>query len=142
MENVFGAIFDLDKRAVWGEGIQSIEMLNHDKINRVGTEHRCIIKTKNNPVIVTDSASLGKNKMELVEMVNNGMGGCRYILERQSPGNTKMVVEILVKNNPFIKFMFGLMMKNKFKKNMQKSINNLKEYCAKPASQAERLVSA
>lgn len=136
MEKVFEAIFDLDKRAEWGEGIKSIEMLNHDKINRVGTMHRCIIKSKNNPVIVTESASLGKDKMELVEMVNSGMGGCRYKLERKSPG-TRMVVEILVKKNPFIKLMFGLMMKNKFRKNMQQSIKNLKAYLAQEVHKEE-----
>lgn len=130
MNEIFAAIFDLDKRADWMEGVKGIKYLGHDKINRKGTVHRCLTGTKNQPVIITESASLGKDKMELVEMNKNGMGGCRFKLQVQSPGVTKVIAEVLVRKNPIVQLMFGLLMKKSFKKAIRKSLENLKLVCS------------
>ncbi len=135
MEKVFGTIFDLELRPTWMEGIKGIEMLNHEKINRTGTNHRCIVSSKNNPIIVTESATTSSDKMELVEMDQKGMGGCRFSLQRLTPEETNVKVEMLVRNNPVVKLMFGLMMKKKYKKQMTKSLSNLKQtFSPAPAS--------
>jgi hypothetical protein len=133
MEKVFDALFDLEKRKLWGDGIRDIELLNHDKINRVGAEHRCIVKAKNNPIIVTESANVEENRIVLVEMDKKGMGGARYLLERKGVEQTVVRIEMLVNRNPVVKLMFNLMMKSKYRLSYQKSIVNLEAYCRTPA---------
>jgi hypothetical protein len=129
MNNIFEAIFHLEKRIKWMDGVKDIEVLGPGRINRTGTLHRCIINPGKNPVIVTESATLEKDRMELIEMDQTGMGGCRYILKYVSPSVTRVSVEVLVKKNPFIQLMFAVMMKNRFKRNIRKSLENLVKYC-------------
>lgn len=140
MSNVFAAIFDLDKRTEWMDGIKKIEVIGHDKINRVGTEHRCIAKAGKNPVIVTEAANLQNDKIELVEMHKSGMGGCRYVVKKEKAGSTKVHVDVLVSKNPFIRLMFGLMMKNKFRKSMRQSLLNLKSFFQVSPQREEKLL--
>jgi carbon monoxide dehydrogenase subunit G len=132
MRKVFGAIVDLEQRPRWMDGVKRIEMVDHDKINRVGTQHRCIVNPKRNPVIVTESATAKEDLMELIEMDKSGMGGCRYQLTPAQEG-TKIRVEVLVSKNPFVRMMFNLMMKNKYKKSIRQSLVNLKNYCVEEA---------
>ncbi|MBD0331097.1 MAG: DUF2652 domain-containing protein [Chitinophagaceae bacterium] len=128
MWNVFAAIFDLEQRPKWMEGIKAVEMISKDNINRVGTVHKCIVKEKNNPVIVTEKASIDSDKIELVEMDDKGMGGCRYVVEKAGENASKLKIDMLVKNNPFVGAMFSLFMKNKMKKRIVKSIDNLHRF--------------
>jgi len=141
IEKVFSAIFDLDQRSAWMDGVKSVELQGHDKINRIGTGHRCIVSPKNNPVIITESVKREKERMELVEMNKNGMGGCRFKLEKKGSGKTQLIIEVIVNKNPFVKLMFGLMMKNKFRKSIQQTMANLKNYCSTPATRKEAVVA-
>jgi hypothetical protein len=125
-QNVFGAIFDLTQRPKWMEGIQGIEMVTKDLINRVGTMHRCITDKKN-PVIVTEYAQLGANGAELVEMDQKGMGGCRYRVEPIDNDETRIRIDMLVKKNPLLLAMFNFFMKGKLQRQMTASIHNLRE---------------
>ena len=131
MQKVFGTIANLEDRTRWMEGVQAIEMMDHDKINRVGAHHRCIVNPKDTPIIITESASMGKDKMELVEMVNNGMGGCRFKLQETKPGETLVRAEMLVSKKPVVRAMFNLLMRNKYKKKINRSLSNLKALCEK-----------
>ncbi len=67
-------------------------------------------------------------------------GGCRFQLQREA-GGTRVRVEVVVKKNPIVKLMFGLMMKNKFRKSIRKSLENLKNYFAPiPQKQQELMM--
>lgn len=129
MGKVFNAIFDLEERPKWMDGVKAVEVLNHDKVNRIGAQHRCIVDPKNNPIVVTESATIGKDKIELIEMDTKGMGGCRYQLQQISPDKTKLRMEILLNKSPFVRLMFNLMMKNKMQKRIKQSLVNLHTYC-------------
>jgi hypothetical protein len=127
MPVVFDAMFDLKKRLSWADGVKDIEILNHDKINRIGAEHRCIVKPKNNPTIVTEYARVEPDRIVFIEMDKKGMGGCRTTLEKKGSDLTHAKLEVLVKNNPFVRSMFNLLMKKKYRQSYRKSLENLGE---------------
>jgi len=128
-QKVFGAIFDLTQRPKWMEGVRNIEMVTKDLINRVGTMHRCIVSKRNNPVLVTEYASIGEGTAELVEMDKKGIAGCRYKVEAINENETRLKVDMLIKKNPLVVFLFTLFMKRKTQRNLMRSIENLKEFC-------------
>jgi len=127
-QKVFGALFDLMQRPKWMEGILRIEMVTKDIINRIGTMHRCIVG-KNNPIIVTEYASIGEGTAELVEMDKRGIAGCRFKVESLSEDETKLTIDMLVKKNPLVLAFFNLFMKKKTQRKIIRSIENLKEFC-------------
>lgn len=111
------------------EGVQSVEMVTKDLINRIGTMHRCVVSKRNNPVMVTEYASIGDRGAELVEMDKKGVAGCRFKVEAINDDETRLKVDMLVKKNPLLITVFNLFMKRKIRKQMLKSIENLKEFC-------------
>lgn len=128
-EKIFGTICDLTQRAKWMTGLNSIKMLNHQLINRIGTQHLCVFGTANNPLMVTEYARIGTGEAILVEMERKGMGGCRYLVKRLGPNETQLKIDFLVKNNFILLAFFNLFMKNKQRKQLKQSIKNLIEYC-------------
>jgi carbon monoxide dehydrogenase subunit G len=128
-QKVFGAIFDLAQRTKWMEGIQRIEMITKDLINRIGTMHRCVVSKGNNPVMVTEYASIGERGAELIEMDQKGVAGCRFKVEAVNDDETRLKVDMLVKKNPLLLTVFNLFMKRKLRNQMSRSIENLKEFC-------------
>jgi hypothetical protein len=128
--STFGAIFDLPQRSSWMEGVKRIEMVSNDHVPRIGTKHRCIVGDKNNPVIVTESVRITADDIEMVEMDETGNGGCRYRLQRISDDQTKVSVDLLVKDSLLVKPMFNLFMKSKYMKRIAQSLQNLQEYLA------------
>jgi hypothetical protein len=128
IQNVFGAIYDLPQRVNWMDGLKAIEMVTNDHVHRIGTKHRCVFSDKNRPVLVTESVTINPEKVELVEMDQKGDGGCRYIVTKISENETKLVVELLVKNTVVTKLLFNTVMKSKYMKSMRKSLDNLKQF--------------
>ena len=126
--SVFGAIFDLPQRSRWMDGVKGIEMVSNDHVPRVGTKHRCIVGEKNNPIIVTESVRIAPDDIEMVEMRLQGDGGCRYRLQKISEDQTKLSIDMIVKDSFVIKRMFNLFMKSKHMKSIAKSLQNLQQY--------------
>lgn len=129
-QKVFGAIFDLTQRPKWMDGILRVEMITKDLINRVGTVHRCVAANKSNPLIVTEYARIDNTGAELVEMDKKGNGGCRFKVEPVNDNETKLKIDVLVKNNLLSLTLFNLFMKGKMKKQIAQSLNNLRQFCA------------
>ncbi|MBD0353243.1 MAG: DUF2652 domain-containing protein, partial [Flavisolibacter sp.] len=128
MMETFMAVFDLAQRPKWMEGVKAVEMVSKDSINKVGTQHRCIVSEKNNSVVITEKGSSGTDKLELVEVTENKMGGCRYIVEKVNEEQTRMKVDMLVNKNVLISTVFKLFMKGKMKKVLIKSLVNLQQF--------------
>jgi hypothetical protein len=99
--------------------------------------HRCIIDSKNNPVLVTEYAHIGDGKAELIEMERTGLSGCRYTVQPDGETGTKLAIDMLIKNNPLLLAFFNLFMKNKLRNKLTKSISNLGAYCQQLLSQTE-----
>ena len=128
-EQVFGAIFNLTERIKWMDGVKRVEMLTKDLINRVGTRHRCIVGPTKNPVIVTEYAYINTREAELVEMDEKGLAGCRYKVQKTSDNESNVVIEMLVRNNPFVLIFFNLFMKRKLQQSITRSLDNLYHLC-------------
>jgi Protein of unknown function (DUF2652) len=126
MVKVFSPIFDLQQRMNWMEGVKAIEVISKDPINRVGTLHRCVVNRRD-PIIVTEKALISENKIELIEMVQSGMGGCRYVLESVNAKQTLLRMETLVKNKFLPRLFFGLFLTRKVKGNIKRSMDNLQK---------------
>lgn len=124
IEDVFVTIADLPQRMKWMEGIKGIDMLSKEAINRLGTLHRCVIG-KNNPVIVTEKVVIKEGEIELVEIDQKGIGGCRYHLQKLTGKQTRLRMDILIKQNFLVNAFFNVLMKGKMKKQIAKSMENL-----------------
>jgi hypothetical protein len=131
-EKVFGTIFNLSQRPKWMDGLKQVELIDGYHINRIGTTHRCILGKKNNPLIVTESARILSDGAELVEMDKSGIGGCRYRIKSVSSDECLLTIDMLVKKNFFLLTLFQLFMKKRYQKQIERSINNLKEFCKDP----------
>ena len=140
-QRVFGAIFDLAQRPKWMEGILKVEMISKDLINRVGTMHRCVVSRKNNPVMVTEYASINDKEAELIEMDQKGTAGCHFKVKVINDNETKLQVDMLVKNNPLLLAFFNMFLKKKQQRQMIRSIENLKQLCKPSFVDAQLTVS-
>ena len=141
IHRVFGAIYDLSQRSKWMDGIQRIEMVTKDLVHRVGTMHRCVVSKRNSPIIVTEYASIGDGRAELVEMDKKGIAGCRYVAEIINDEQCKLKIDMLVKKTPFLLAIFSLFMKKKMQRQLRRSIENLKEYCKPSFSNPQMTVT-
>jgi len=122
------------------EGIQNIEMVTKDMINRVGTAHRCIVSKKNNPVMVTEYAAIGEKGAELIEMNRKGIAGSRFKVETINSEETRLKIVMLIKKNSLLLGIFNLFMKRKLQKQIAQSIENLNEFC-KPSFSNSQLTA-
>jgi hypothetical protein len=137
--DVFGALFDLAQRPSWMEGVNRIEMVSKDLINRIGTAHREVAERKKNPVIITDFAAIGKEEAVLVEMEMNGNCGTRYTVNAADESKTRLRIEKLVKRNPFVLGFFQVFEKKKSRKEISKSLHNL-DILLRPAFTKKELI--
>jgi hypothetical protein len=132
MEKIFDAIVNLQQQAKLIEGTKKVERIMDDNLARLGTKHYCLI-TRNNSINITESVKVDDENIELVEMNEKGVAGYRYILKKISPGQTRLAIQMLIKNHPLIKFVFSIAMKSKMVKRFQEFFLNLKTYLSSAA---------
>jgi carbon monoxide dehydrogenase subunit G len=130
METVFEALLNLQQAAKLIEGTKKIEGITDDSLARIGTKHYCLI-TKNNSVNITESVKVEEENIELVEMNEKGVAGYRYILKKISPEQTRLSIQMLIKNNPIIKLFFSIAMKSNMLKRFREFFINLESYLRK-----------
>ncbi len=112
------------------EGSKKIEAPTDDSLARIGTKHYCLI-TRNNSVNITEYVKVEDGNIEMVEMNEKGVAGYRYTLKKISPEQTKLSIQMLVKNNPFFKMAFSISMKSKMMKRFREFFTNLRGYLKK-----------
>jgi len=127
METIFEALLNLHQRSRLIEGSKTKERESSDGLARLGTKHHCLI-TKNNSVNITESVKVGDENIELVEMNEKGVAGYRYVLKKISPEQTRLSIQMLIKNNPFIRFGFSIAMKSRMLRRFKEFFVNLKSY--------------
>jgi hypothetical protein len=126
---VFGTIFELSLRPKWMAGVKKVEVITKDLINRIGTQHRCIVDGRKDEVIVTEYAHIDNVQAELVEMNRNGWGGCRFIVREGPDGSTFLQTGILVRKNLFIRLFFTLFLKKRIREKIRLSLDGLAAFC-------------
>jgi Protein of unknown function (DUF2652) len=127
MEKIFEALLNLHQRSRLIESSKTPEKVTDDSLARLGTRHYCLI-TKNNSVNITESVKVEDENIELVEMNEKGVAGYRYMLKKISPEQTRLSIQMLIKNNPFIKFGFSIAMKSRMLKRFKEFFIHLKSY--------------
>jgi len=127
MERIFEAILNLHQTSRLIYNSKSTEKVNDDGLARLGTKHYCLI-TKNNSVNITESVKVEEDNIELVEMNEKGVAGYRYTLKKVSPEQTRLAIQMLIKNNPFIKLGFSIAMKSRMLRRFKEFFINLKSY--------------
>jgi hypothetical protein len=132
--NVFTPIFDLSQREKWMDGVKKIELVSNDLINRIGTKHRCVLNNNSSSILITEYATLDKDKVELIEMDEKGIAGCRYQVQQLGENETKLKVDLLIRKNPLILTIYNLFMKNKLENRIRRSLDNLYSLCVLPLS--------
>lgn len=131
-QKIFGTIFDISQRPRWMDGVKNIIHTGGDHINRVGTTHRCITGNKSNRLIVTEFARIYSDGAELVEMDGSGIGGCRFEVKALDKEESKLRIDVLVRNHFFLRWFFQLFLKKRLQKQIRRSIYNLGELCKDP----------
>lgn len=109
---------------------EQINPLEKEKRNdtpiKIGEKHPCII-TRNNARNVTESVKMEAENIEMVEMNENGIAGYRYLLRKLSPVETRLSIEMLIRNHPLFRIGFLLGIKSKMLKRIKRFFVNLKD---------------
>jgi hypothetical protein len=101
-----------------------------DSIIKIGMRHPCLI-TRNNSVNVTESVKMDPEHIEVVEMSVKGIAGYRYIFKKISSEETRLSVQMLIKNNPLFKMVFSIVIKSKMMRRIGNFFSNLKSHLQK-----------
>ena len=129
IERVYQQLIDLPGRMKWIEGATGVEM-SDDQPNHIGKTHRCV-RGDEGVELMTTEVRTSDTTMELWETDLKKIMACRYLLTR-APGNkTDLAVDLFVRDNPFIRMIFRVLMEKKLKVFFEKSIANLGELCEK-----------
>lgn len=112
MEKIFEALLSMQRQVATSARENKNDPGKNSAILKIGERHPCLI-TRNNSQNVTESVKVEAENIEMVEMNEKGVAGYRYILKKLSPEQTKLSVEMLVRNNPLFKVLFSIVMKSK-----------------------------
>jgi hypothetical protein len=124
---LFSYIADLSKRPEWMNSVRIIELISREKINQVGTVHKCILENNDSILFNTNYFEHGENKFTITEIDNNRKAfGHQFTADYLSAKSSTVKIQFLVKNNFIYKIMFNLFMKNKMERNIKKSLGNLR----------------
>ena len=127
-DSVFSYIADLSRRSEWMNNVRVIELISNEKINQVGTVHKCISKNKNSTLFHLNYFEHGENGFTITEIDNTWKAfGHKFSVDYLSAKSSKVKIQFLVKNNFTYKVMFNLFMKNKMERTLKISLGNIRE---------------
>ena len=132
IQRMFAVIGDLSNRAQWIQDLKGVEDVT-TPINHVGTVHRCLLD-KNIEVITTSDFYSDDYKIILEETDKKRMVTFQFELEKLSESVTLLKMNLFMKKNPLLLLVFKLFMKKRFKKNLERTMDNLQEFLQKEES--------
>jgi len=120
---VFNTMGDFSLRPKWQEGVKGIDQISHP-IYHVGIKHRCILD-KGTRNIYVSSFIRRDDMISLSETDENKTGALYVTLKPVTDNKTMVTFDCYLRKNFFLQMAFSLFMKNKFEKNLKKSLDNL-----------------
>ena len=126
MEKIFETLLNMQEAEMTG-GEKKTDQSATDTIIKIGAKHPCLI-TRNNAINVTESVKVEPENIELVEMSVKGIAGYRYIFKKISSEQTRLSVQMLIKNNPLYKMVFTIAIKSKMMRRISNFFVNLKNH--------------
>jgi hypothetical protein len=104
-----------------------VELLN-DKVNRIGTKHRCLID-RNSPVLVTSGITRSADTITLTETDDKRTACAVYTLRQEEQGETRVRIDFFVKNSWPVRTLFRVFLRKNLMRSFRASLENLKSYC-------------
>jgi uncharacterized protein YndB with AHSA1/START domain len=123
--DVYKAVFNVEERCGWMDGVEQTVMVDEDRINRLGTRYRYKSREGNGPVMVTSSAQVEVQAADLVEMEETGTEGRRYAVHSLGENETKLTISVLLKKSWWRIALFRLLHQNPLKKKLRASLHHL-----------------
>ena len=122
---LFHATGDLNYRSRWQEGIVKVEDIDH-YLPRIGMRSRFIL-ANGQSVVFASSYSYRSDRIEFSETDERRTTATYYILERLSPEETRLTIELYVKKNIFAATLFKLTRKKKATASLGRSMLRLEQ---------------
>ena len=121
---LFHATGDFNYRSRWQEGVKTVEEVNHF-LPRVGMRCRCILE--NGQLLFIPAAILiSPERIEFSETDEKKKSSVYFILEKILDKRTRLTINMYLRKNFGMQLFFNLTMKNKMKRDIEKSLENLK----------------
>lgn len=110
-------------------GIKDVKIINerHNHINHVGVVHQCIFNDRVGELVTSDF-KITPDLMKISETDTKMPLTADWIVERMN-NDSRVKVAFHMQFNPFMKLVFNLVMKKKFAKVIEESLDNLKRIC-------------
>ncbi len=133
VEAVFEKVSNFNYRLEWNQGVDKLEY-EKERVNRIGTKHRCVIGKNQILNFETTTNSFGEGKMvygeKILDLPIAKEGAFYYILKKEKEG-TLVTAEVHIHPKPIIGWLILPILKRKFKKNLSVLLKKLKEACEK-----------
>lgn len=133
VETVFEKLTNFNYRLEWNKGVEKLEY-EKNRVNRIGTRHRCVIGRNQILNFETTSNHFGEGKMvygeNILDLPAAKQAAFYYILATQN-GGTMVSAEIHIHPKPVIGWIMLPVLKSKFRKNIRTLLVRLKEVCEK-----------
>jgi hypothetical protein len=97
-----------------------------EEIYSLGAKHVCLLT--NDSTNITESVKIEPDKIEMIEMNEKGIAGYKYTLRRISAKQTKLSIDVLIKNNPIVKLGFSVVYKAGIRKKLPQFFEKLRNY--------------
>ncbi len=135
---VFEKVTNFDYRLEWNEGVNELNY-EPNRVNRIGTNHRCVIGDNQIIDFETTSNNFGEDKKVYGEKIASipllKEVVVYYILSSQENG-TLLRSEVHFNPQPIIGWIMVLILKKQFKKNLKKSLEAIKSVLETPKPSA------
>ena len=125
MEDLFGIMIEHLQTGNWTKRKKD-DTKSGGEIYSLGARHTCLLT--NDSTNITESVKIETDKIEMIEMNEKGIAGYRYTLNRTSPTQTMLAIDVLIKNNPIFKLGFSLVYKAGMRKKVQQFFEKLRNF--------------
>ncbi len=126
-DKVWNYIIDLSKRSNWIKQIRTINAISGEKINRVGTVHKCILENNN---VLLFKANYFENNDDILSITeldsHNGLFARQFTIEKSSPDSCIVHLQFLIKNQLINRTLFSIFKKKRMTRNYMISLEKLK----------------
>ena len=126
-DNIWNYIIDLPKRPEWIKEIRTINAISGEKINSVGTVHKCILENNN---ILLFKANYFEHTDDILSIKetdsHNGLFARQFTIEKSSPGSCIVHLQFLIKNQVISRALFSIFKKKRITRNYMISLEKLK----------------
>jgi hypothetical protein len=126
-ERIYQLMIDLPKRALWIDGVTSIEF-HDDQPNHIGKVHRCV-RDGRDPEVVTSDVRATEQTLEFWETDTKRRAACRYLLTRLSVDATEVAIDFFLRPGLLSRLVFKALVERKLKRGFERSLARLAAVC-------------